>query len=451
MVEDKAGKPDSSVRILPLEVQSDSDVKIVPEGHDDPNVVIGGQKKKTGSDSDIRLVPEAGGPPSSGVKGKGRSPSEVDLVTEEIDLDAEEAALRKSESARNLGKAPKTMKPKKGETAAQSPFELSDPKMAKPKEKDKAGKKTTESSSDFELTVAPSDQSPLDMSSDEEVALGEISGAAGGSGINLQDPADSGISLEQSGAQDVDELEAAAAGPTTPKPGPVETEDSDSEFELSLDADSSGDQPAAKEKPDSDSEFELTLEDSGDLLPLEKGGSAAKGEGQEDIFETDFEVPALDEDSGSEAVALDESDTDLESSDFDLALNEQDASAEQESGSEVVALEDEEHAEPGASTVAKPRPVKKAKKPTPVAEEEEEIVEEEEEEPAYAGAVAAAPAEWGILPALVLLPTVVLMFFVAVMGFEMIRTSWGYRTGTPVVAPVSKAVVNIFGDSKNLP
>ena len=451
MVEDKAGKPDSSVRILPLEVQSDSDVKIVPEGHDDPNVVIGGQKKKTGSDSDIRLVPEAGGPPSSGVKGKGRPPSEVDLVTEEIDLDAEEAALRKSESARNLGKAPKTMKPKKGETSAQSPFELSDPKMGKPKEKDKAGKKTTESSSDFELTVAPSDQSPLDMSSDEEVTLGEISGAAGGSGINLQDPADSGISLEQSGAQDVDELEAAAAGPTTPKPGPVETEDSDSEFELSLDADSSGDQPAAKEKPDSDSEFELTLEDSGDLLPLEKGGSAAKGEGQEDIFETDFEVPALDEDSGSEAVALDESDTDLESSDFDLALNEQDASAEQESGSEVVALEDEEHAEPGASTVAKPRPVKKAKKPTPVAEEEEEIVEEEEEEPAYAGAVAAAPAEWGILPALVLLPTVVLMFFVAVMGFEMIRTSWGYRTGTPVVAPVSKAVVNIFGDSKNLP
>src|SRR5262249_29886717 len=144
----------------------------------------------------------------------------------------------------------------------------------------------------------------------------------------------------------------------TPKPGPGADESDDSGFELSAEATGSPKTPKPT-KPDSDSEFELTLDDSGDLLPLdEKAPAAASGEGEEDIFETDFEVPALDDDSGSEAVALDESDTDLESSDFDLALDEQ-AAGEEESGSEVVALEDEEEAEAGASTVARPR-----KKPT---------------------------------------------------------------------------------------
>src|SRR5207248_2533781 len=106
-----------------------------------------------------------------------------------------------------------------------------------------------------------------------------------------------------------------------------------------LDADSSAEQPKLKkpgkgpDEEDSDSEFELTLDDSGGLVPLE-AEQKAKGEG--DIFETDFEVPALDEESGSEAVALDESDTDLESSDFDLALEEGDAAGDEESGSQVV-------------------------------------------------------------------------------------------------------------------
>src|SRR6266851_4592799 len=45
-----ASQPDSGVRILPLEVQSDSDVKIVPETAEDGSVVIGGQTKKSGSD-----------------------------------------------------------------------------------------------------------------------------------------------------------------------------------------------------------------------------------------------------------------------------------------------------------------------------------------------------------------------------------------------------------------
>src|SRR5262245_39040739 len=186
----------------------------------------------------------------------------------------------------------------------------------------------------------------------DEVSLGNLSGGAGDSGINLRDPADSGISLEQEGS---DELEISLnldAG-LTPPPG-NKADESSNEFELSMDessetlaADSefelSPDESSEtlssdsefelslepiSEKSDSDSEFELTLDDSGGSSPLE--------EGERDIFETDFEVPALEEESGSEAVALDE-DTDLESSDFDLALSDEDMQAsDDESTSQVV-------------------------------------------------------------------------------------------------------------------
>jgi hypothetical protein len=48
--------------------------------------------------------------------------------------------------------------------------------------------------------------------------------------------------------------------------------------------------------------------------------SAPPGGADKDIFETDFEVPALEEEPGSEAMALDDADTSLDSSDFELAL-----------------------------------------------------------------------------------------------------------------------------------
>jgi excisionase family DNA binding protein len=445
-----SSQPDSGVRILPLEVQSDSDVKIVPESQEDSNVVIGGQSKKSGSDSDIRLVPDQ--PTGSSGSGLRKGKAAPEHVTEEIDLDAEEAELRKTESSRNLGKSPKTVKPKKTGLPTESPFELSDPKLSKPKAEGK--KKETDTSSDFELTpAAAADQSPLELGSDEiplqaddeEVHLGEVAAGQGDSGINLKDPADSGISLEQGGEEESLEFEGSAQAPSTPKPGPIAVKnESDSEFELSTDAKATSEShKAAKAEVDSDSEFELTLDDSGDLLPLDEEAPARAAEGEEDIFETDFEVPALDEDSGSEAVALDESDTDLESSDFDLALDEQDAASDEEIGSEVVALEDEENADAGASTVARPRK-KPTKKAARVADEiEEEIAEEDEEEaPTRRAAVAAAPANWGVLPALVMMPCVVVMFFVSIMGFEMIRGMWGYRQGTPVAAPVTKSVAN---------
>src|SRR5207244_4487739 len=114
---------------------------------------------------------------------------------------------------------------------------------------------------------------------------------SGDSGINLKDPADAGISLEQKKKDSDDSID----------------------FELSLDTGGSKATPKpAKAEPgeDSSSEFELTLEDSAKLAPLEDDAS----KDDKDVFETDFEVPALEE-SDSQLAPLEDSDTDLESSD----------------------------------------------------------------------------------------------------------------------------------------
>ena len=214
---------------------------------------------------------------------------------------------------------------------------------------------------------------------------------------------------------------------------------------------------AAGSATDSSSEFELTLEDSG----ISSGGGLAPLEDskEKDIFETDFEVPAL-EDSGSEAVKLD--DTDLESSDFDLALGEEDVAAEDESGSQVVALDDEEDVDEGAATVARPASLvgklgKGKKKIEPAeAEDEGELVAVEEAEevaaaPRTVAAAAAAPADWGTLTPVVLLVSVLVFMVVGMMSFELVRGMWGYRQMTTPGSLVIRSLGGLFDDNfKNL-
>jgi excisionase family DNA binding protein len=437
---------DSSVRIVPLE--GDSDVKMTPEAAEESDVLLGAAGPRSASDSDIRLVQE----PSSARKiGSGKSKVEPP-VTEEIDLDAELQKAGGSSASRSGPRSKSQVKPQPPNLPTSSPFELSqsDVDIQKP---GPAGKKVgADSSSDFDLTpMGKDDSSPLSLDADEEVTLGELSGRRGDSGINLQDPADSGISLEQTGSSDEIEIELgldAGATPKPAKPGEVDSsnefelsldaggtpapskagavEDSDSEFELSLDAD----EPAAA-AGESDSEFELTLDGEGGLAPLEGEESSE----ERDIFETDFEVPALDEESGSQAVALDEQDTDLASSDFDLALGEEDAAAEDESHSQVVAIEEEEEE---AEAVVRPRRRR-------LLEEEEEVEDEEEERPGRA-AVAAAPAQWGVMPALVMFPCVVVMFLVGLMAFELVHGMWGYHQPYRVSNLIIRPIAEMFTD-----
>ncbi len=503
-----ADLPDSGVRIVPLDDASDSDVKLEPDAASG-SAVSGPSSKKRPSDSDIRLEEATKEAKKGGKPKSGEHP-----ITEEIDLDEEQR--RADAAARTRPGAGKGRpKPNPLNLPTSSPFELSEgdidmekPAARKPKARpskvapeEKKGE--TDSSSDFELTpVGDADSSPLELGSSEVEALptddsdevslgGELTGAgAAKSGINLQDPADSGISLEQGGSDEI-EFELSLDSGATPKPGPVSEqgdsssefeltaegegekaaeessefelalesadapageEESSSEFELSLDVDDGSSETEAAEgsDPDSDSEFELTLDADGGLEASDETDALAGGD-EKDIFETDFEVPALEEEeSGSGEAALEDEDTDLETSDFDLALDEEGGEEDLESGSQVVALEDEEDIDEGAETEARPR------RRAAVDEEDEESEldleidpnaepEEEEEEEAAVGAAAAPPAQWGPLPALLLIPTVLVMFFVGLLAFELAGTMWNYRqpghtTGFGIVLqPIAKA------------
>src|SRR5205807_2558621 len=136
---------------------------------------------------------------------------------------------------------------------------------------------------------------------------------AGGPKLTTQSPFELSEADLDVGARSTGKPTPRPARPTQHKPAPSDS----SEVELSLDEGGGSselevDLEPAKGAGDSDSEFELTLDDSGASSPLSDSADR-------DIFETDFEVPSLEVESGSEAVALDE-ETDLENSDFDLAL-----------------------------------------------------------------------------------------------------------------------------------
>lgn len=408
---------DSGVRLVSTD--SDSDVKIVGAGSATEEVPLGEQPPPSATDSDIRLeeVP--------------RQPRRDDSMnlTEEINLDEE---IKKQEAAQQ--KRPKSRVKPKSELKfpTQSPFELSDSDLNAPTAQ---GAKRP-SSSDFELTPGgvsddssgsvvlepSSDDFSLELPDDSAVMGGSGEGELTGpsSGINLSNPVDTGIPLEEGSDTEQLDLDMSLEIESTPKPAKrqeaVDSTDSSSEFELSLDADDA-------QGKDSSSEFELTLDDSGEGVAASRQAKAG-APAEKDIFETDFEVPALEGESGSDVAALETSDTELESSDFDLALDDSDLAVEDESGSQVVAL-DEESADEAAETIA-----------GEIGEELEVQVEgEEEEEGVGTGPVREVvrekiiePAPWGALPTVFMLPCVIVMVVVGIMGFELIQSTAGFKS-----------------------
>jgi hypothetical protein len=390
-------KPDQ-----PMTVESGTFVPVVSEE--------GGKR----SDSDVKLA--KGSDSNVRLERKGAAPAGT--PTEEIDLDAEQRKKGKEDSSSKV-------------------FELADEgsKSGKKSDKHKATAKKPINNSDFELQLGSDSDSEFELTladDSDEVDLGalprDVSGKKGKSGVKLNKPADSGISLEKS--------------------------DSDSEFELNLDSSKSSKitgpkSDKNKQKPDSDSEFELTLDDSsGEVSSLDV--DKVTGEEQKDIFATDFDIPALDEESGSEAVQLEDGDTDLESSDFDLALDD---SGGDESASEVVQL-DEDLDEAGED-----RPKRKGRKSGAMDEDDvsaeealADVDEEEEEEvaPAAVGAPAARP--WGPLPALVLFPCLFLMLIVTFMSFELLHGMWSYRQGaSKPTYTITRGIAGLFVGDSELP
>ena len=170
----------------------------------------------------------------------------------------------------------------------------------------------------------------------------------GESGINLRDPADSGISLEKGKGKG--KGEGAEAQPRTREDrqrlGRGLRADLDSlrrrRPARKLGGPKSGKKPV---DPDSDSEFELTLDDSaaGRASKHAAAGSADDGD-KGDIFETDFEIPPMEPSPGPRRSRS--SRTPTWRSPTSTWRVDSDVRPSDESGSEVVLLEDEEARSP---------------------------------------------------------------------------------------------------------
>jgi hypothetical protein len=410
----KSGSGKKLVNEHPLYVADDSDdIFALPTADDAPKSK---PKSKPKGDSDVRLdaTPKR-------ADGGGNQP------TEEIDLEVPPP------SGVGLGKSSAKLTPPKSSGRAA--------KIPGP-----GGGSGDDGSSEFELSLdSDSDSFELQLSNDssEESALGGDLPATGGvqSGINLGKPADSGVNLEKKGSKPKSGSKPAA-------------DDSDGSFELSLDPPSGGGPRSKPIRPavgadEGSSEFELTLDDS----DSESMNALAQSEQQSgDIFETDFELPVTAEDeSGSEVLQVDSADTDLENSDFDLAIDDADAPADDESASQVVVMDDE--------------PVVLEEEEPIALDDEPLVVDEEEEDAATALAgdrrgrervrtevvekvVAPPPPKWGLIPILALAPTLLIVVFGGLMGFEVVRSMAGYQqpTASPVVRGLSKTFGWTTGD-----
>jgi hypothetical protein len=309
-------------------------------------------------------------------------------------------------------------------------------------------------SSEFELSLdADSDDFELQMTGDssDEVDLGSSPLDEGGrgakSGVNLRNPGDSGIPLEKG--------RAPGSSGRSPAPAPKPPIDDSDDFELSLESDSGEAAPvspkSAPKSPltsDSDSEFELTLDDSGDSGSLGSLEAAAlhDDEGKGDIFETDFEIPPMADESGSEAVAL-ESDTDLEGSSEGVALDDVDVVAEDESGSEAVVLTEDDDAPSSGrrrrSAASRDDEEESASSALAGVRGRRRDDDEDDEEAVPSGAVA-PPAPWGVLPAIILFPSFVLLVVGGLMAYELLHTITGYAQPRKPASPLVRGVAKTF-------
>ena len=395
---------------------------------------------KSGSDIDVRLDPAA----ASGRK----LGADESMPTEEItiDLAGPSSAVIKPSGGSGRLSAPKSGTKLAGPDSKKIPSPTKNP----------AGNKADDSSSEFELSLDPSNDSlELEMAGDssEEVDLGGLllpSDPKGGqSGINLSRPADSGLSLER---------KAPKTGPMNLADVPADA-DSDVDFELSLDA-SPGGSSAGKMAgprstvsrstgPDSDSEFELTLDDNSGISDVvasaQSGRGGATDNSQGDIFETDFELPSLEaEESSSEVVA---EGTDLAGDEgFEIDASDMVDPNDDESASQVMVIDDGEpiledgpraKGRGGRRGLADPDGVDLGDDLEHGASASGALrgdrLRDNDDGDYRAGpvqTVVAAPAKWGALPAVVLFMTLPLMFMGAIMSYEMVRGMWGYHQPT---------------------
>lgn len=402
------------------------DIYVAPEsGHGKP---------KTKGDSDVRL--DLSKPPQP------TSDPESHLPTEEIalDLSGPASGTLKSPSSGRLS-APKSGSKLTGDTG---------------KIPGSSGQKDgTDSSSEFELSLdSDSDSFELQLSSDssDEVDIGSADpggGAKSGqSGINLGRPSDSGVSLEKKGPK---------TDPLAKGKKPAETDsDSDVDFELSLDpAGSSGARlggpKSGPKKPahrdDSSSEFELTLDDSSGVAERLADNLRAE-EGKGDIFETDFELPVMPDESGSEVVPVESADTDLDSTGFDVDAAD-DVPVDDESASEVVMVDEDAPLIVDEPAVALDDDALDTAALDDSASASRALRGVRAGEAGEVRTVVATPPKWGPIPAIGLALTLIPAFLGMLMTFEILRGMWGYSPGGGAGGLIVRGVADTFGMKVN--
>ncbi|HEX3315980.1 MAG TPA: hypothetical protein VHR72_13870 [Gemmataceae bacterium] len=405
---------------------ADSGVRLVPMGEESP----ASPDDATLTDQPIAFAGEGAGhhePPTSRA-------SENILHTEEIDLDAEalkrDAAGKKPKSGKNMHAAPKTPR-----TPKPSPFELSDDGETHGSER---------KHTDFELPPPAGDEDFSLELTDDSLDLGAEPRPSGApaSGINLSRPTDAGVSLESDdeGSSDFELTLDDAPSHKTPKPSRTKppTSPDESDFELTLDYSDEGVAPKADE---GSGEFELSLDDGSPAaaeegssefeLTLDDGGAAAKEDssGERDIFETDFELPSLEE--GAEEATIDAG-----SSDFELALDDSDIATEDESGSQVIALDEGEYADDGEQTVTGDYGDVEEELDEEGAPVREKVVVEEVIRDRWI-----RPAPWGILPTIFMLPCTVVMILIGIMTFEMVASGSGYHSSGVLTKAIAAQIL----------
>jgi hypothetical protein len=440
----RSSPPDSGVRLVPM--SDDSDIQL-------------DARETANTDSDIRLDDKG---PLSPPRTAGDSLGN----TEEINLDEEikrlEAAAKKPDAkiktdlakpgalALDLSETDSGEQQKKD---GSSDFEIA---AAAPKGQKGGPKSGAKKGADLDLALGDSDEDfSLQLESDAlDLGADPAATRAPKSGINLGRPSDRGVSLE---AQEDDSGESTEfelsldAGPATPRPSKNKSNDPDSEFELSLD-DSSNETPALKDEADSefelslgessptdspmadsDGDFELALDDGSSEAPAPKSKPKAKAKAkvessdEHDIFETDFELPALDDESSGEETV------DGGSSDFELALDDSDvAPPEDESGSQVVALDEEEGFEGEEGDL-------EAVEEGDIEAEEEVEVREKVVEKVVERVI--KPAPWGALPVAFMTPCVIILVLVGLMGWELVQTASGFKSS----GVLTRSIADIAG------
>jgi len=375
----KISDSDSEVKLVDIAPQPD----VVP-----PRTPRPGKRRdsEVRLQDDPRLIPKD---PDSNVRvpdrrGKDPEGSDSTLMIEKLDLDAE---LDSAEASSLTAPAPSP--------GGSSPFEISVESEKQPRSRE------TPSSSEFDLSLKPdSDESSplslLDSSSEREAAAGSDSGS------------DSGLSIAGSDSEvagsDSSELEAGSS-------------DEDLSFELTIDEEAprTPRPPAARAKKpasaeDSSSEFELTVASDSDLSD------------DSNLASSDLKAQLKSK------LDAEEADTELETSDFELAVDE-DEDEETRRETEVIIEEDADEA---AETALGPSALEEMEEPVDdlfVEPGTDDLLVEEEYEEEKVKVVESAPAEWGAW-SLLHVPTALVMVVIGFLLFELLRGTFSIHQPT---------------------